>query len=70
MPTPTLTQSLIIALLQAILVVVFIFVVVPLTLYAERKVLGYLQLRLGATRVAGSLAVISRVATTPLAWGI
>jgi len=55
MPTPTLTQTLVIALLQAILVVVFIFVVVPLTLYAERKVLGYLQLRLGATRVASSL---------------
>jgi NADH-quinone oxidoreductase subunit H len=55
MPTPTLTQTLVIALLQAILVVIFIFVVVPLTVFAERKVLGYLQLRLGATRIAGSL---------------
>jgi len=55
MPTPTLIQTLLIALLQSILVVIFIFVVVPLTVFAERKVLGYLQQRLGATRIAGSL---------------
>ena len=52
---PTLTQSLVIALLQAILVVIFIFVVVPLTIFAERKVLGHLQMRLGSTRIAGTL---------------
>lgn len=54
MPTPTLTQTLVIALIQAILVVIFIFVIVPLTIYAERKVLGHIQLRLGATRIAGT----------------
>lgn len=53
MPTPTLFQSLVIAAIQAVLVVIFIFVVVPLTVFAERKVLGYLQQRLGATRIAG-----------------
>jgi len=52
MPTPTLTQSLVITLIQCLLVVIFVFVVVPLTVFAERKVLGYLQQRLGSTRVA------------------
>jgi len=41
------------AIFQAIAVVIFIFVVVPLTTFAERKVLGYCQDRLGATRIAG-----------------
>ncbi|MBP1627838.1 MAG: NAD(P)H-quinone oxidoreductase subunit 1 [Holophagaceae bacterium] len=54
MPTISLTQSLLISLIQCVLVVVFIFVVVPLTVFAERKVLGYLQQRLGSTRIAGS----------------
>ena len=53
MPTPTLSQSLAITLIQCVLVVLFVFVVVPLTVFAERKVLGYLQQRLGSTRVAG-----------------
>lgn len=53
MPTPTLTQSIVITLIQCVLVVIFVFVVVPLTVFAERKVLGYLQQRLGSTRVAG-----------------
>jgi len=48
-------QSLAISIVQCILVVVFIFVVVPLTVFAERKVLGYLQQRLGSTRIAGHL---------------
>jgi NADH-quinone oxidoreductase subunit H len=52
MPTPTLTQSIVITLIQCLLVVIFVFVVVPLTVFAERKVLGYLQQRLGSTRVA------------------
>ena len=52
MPTPTLTQSLVITLIQCLLVVIFVFVVVPLTVFAERKVLGHLQQRLGSTRVA------------------
>lgn len=55
MPTISLTQSLVISLIQCVLVVVFIFVVVPLTVFAERKVLGYLQQRLGSTRIAGHL---------------
>jgi NADH-quinone oxidoreductase subunit H len=54
MPTMTLFQTCVMAILQAIAVVIFIFIVVPLTTFAERKVLGYLQDRLGATRIAGS----------------
>jgi len=54
MQTMTLTQTCVMAILQAIAVVIFIFIVVPLTTFAERKVLGYLQDRLGATRIAGS----------------
>lgn len=52
MPTPTLTQSIVITLIQCLMVVIFVFVVVPLTVFAERKVLGHLQQRLGSTRVA------------------
>jgi len=52
-PDMTLTQTLVIALLQAIAVILLIFIIVPLTIFAERKVLGFLQQRLGATRVAG-----------------
>jgi NADH-quinone oxidoreductase subunit H len=52
MPIPTLTQSIVITLIQCLLVVIFVFVVVPLTVFAERKVLGYLQQRLGSTRIA------------------
>lgn len=54
MQTMTLTQTCVMAILQAIAVVIFIFIVVPLTTFAERKVLGFLQDRLGATRIAGS----------------
>ena len=54
MQTLTLTQTCAMAILQAVAVVIFIFIVVPLTTFAERKVLGYLQDRLGATRIAGS----------------
>jgi NADH-quinone oxidoreductase subunit H len=53
MPNMTLSQICVMAILQAIAVVIFIFIVVPLTTFAERKVLGYLQDRLGATRIAG-----------------
>ena len=55
MPTMTLSQTCVMAILQAIAVVIFIFIVVPLTTFAERKVLGYVQDRLGATRIAGHL---------------
>ncbi len=54
MPTTmTLSQACVMAIFQAIAVIIFIFIVVPLTTFAERKVLGYLQDRLGATRIAG-----------------
>jgi NADH-quinone oxidoreductase subunit H len=53
-PTMTLLQTCVMAIFQAIAVVIFIFIVVPLTTFAERKVLGYVQDRLGATRIAGS----------------
>jgi len=59
MPQPTLLQSLVIALIQVILVVILIFVIVPLTIFAERKVLGHLQQRLGSTRIAGTLTGLS-----------
>jgi len=51
----TLTQTLVIALIQCVIVAGFVLTLVPLTTFAERKVLGYLQQRLGATRVAGGL---------------
>ncbi len=51
----TMSQLLVMAVLQSLAALVFIFIVVPLTVFAERKVLGYLQQRLGATRVAGRL---------------
>jgi NADH-quinone oxidoreductase subunit H len=53
MPTMTLSQTCVMAILQAIAVIIFIFIVVPVTTFAERKVLGYIQDRLGATRLAG-----------------
>ena len=53
MQTMTLFQTCVMAILQAIAVVIFIFIVVPLTTFAERKVIGYVQDRLGATRIAG-----------------
>jgi NADH-quinone oxidoreductase subunit H len=59
MATLTLTQIVLMALLQGIAVVIFVFVVVPLTTFAERKVLGYIQQRLGATRLAGHLVGIT-----------
>ena len=49
----TLTQTMIMGLLQIILVLAVIFIIVPLTTFAERKVIGYIQVRLGATRLAG-----------------
>ncbi len=55
MPQPTLLQSLVLALIQVILIVVLIFVIVPLTVFAERKVLGHIQQRLGSTRIASGL---------------
>jgi NADH-quinone oxidoreductase subunit H len=51
----TLLQTLVMALLQGLVVFIFVFTLVPLTTFAERKVLGYLQQRLGATRIAGGL---------------
>ena len=55
LPEMTLIQTLLIAALQCIAVTAFVFVLVPLTTFAERKVLGYLQVRLGATRIASGL---------------
>ena len=51
----TLTQTLIVAAIQSVMVIVFVFIVVPLTIFAERKVLGFVQQRLGSTRIAGRL---------------
>ena len=54
MQNMTLSQTIVMAILQSVAVVIFVFIVVPLTTFAERKVLGYIQDRLGATRIAGS----------------
>jgi NADH-quinone oxidoreductase subunit H len=51
----TLLQISVMAILQTIAVLIFIFIVVPLTTFAERKVLGYVQDRLGSVRLAGHL---------------
>ena len=52
-PELSLLQTCVMAVIQALCVVLFIFIIVPLTIYAERKVLGHAQDRLGATRIAG-----------------
>lgn len=51
----TLTQLAVIALLQVVLLLAFIMMLVPLITFAERKVIAYVQVRLGATRTAGGL---------------
>jgi NADH-quinone oxidoreductase subunit H len=51
----TLLQTLVMAALQGVAVFIFVFTLVPLTTFAERKVLGYMQQRLGATRIASGL---------------
>ncbi|MBI4912484.1 MAG: NADH-quinone oxidoreductase subunit H [Acidobacteria bacterium] len=51
----TLTQSFVTALLQIVVLALFVFVAVPVIVFAERKVIGYVQLRLGYTRIAGGL---------------
>jgi NADH-quinone oxidoreductase subunit H len=40
-------------LLQIVVVLIAVFIMVPLLTFAERKVIGYIQVRLGATRLAG-----------------
>jgi NADH-quinone oxidoreductase subunit H len=51
------------------IVVFVVFVVVPLTIFAERKVLGFLQQRLGSTRIAGRLVGITAIQNR-LMWGM
>ncbi len=53
--TPTLTQYLVISLLQILLIISFVMALVPMLTFAERKVIAYVQVRLGATRIAGGL---------------
>ena len=53
MPTMNLTQTMVMGLIQVVAVLILIFVMVPLLTFAERKVIGYIQVRLGATRTAG-----------------
>ena len=59
MPTMNLTQTLVMGLIQVVAVLILIFVMVPLLTFAERKVIGYIQVRLGATRTAGGLVGIT-----------
>ncbi len=51
----TLTQTLLIALIQIVVIIAFIMMLVPMLTFAERKVIAYIQVRLGATRTAGGL---------------
>ena len=51
----TLVQTLLIALIQVVMIITFVFTLVALTIFAERKVLGFIQQRLGSTRIAGRL---------------
>ncbi|MBK8727283.1 MAG: NADH-quinone oxidoreductase subunit H [Holophagaceae bacterium] len=51
----TLTQLVVMALLQIVLLLAFVMMLVPLITFAERKVIAYVQVRLGATRTAGGL---------------
>jgi NADH-quinone oxidoreductase subunit H len=54
-PAMTPTQALVMGLIQIVAVLAVVFLLVPLLTFAERKVIGYIQVRLGATRVAGGL---------------
>ncbi|MBI3131301.1 MAG: NADH-quinone oxidoreductase subunit H [Acidobacteria bacterium] len=49
----TLTQTVVMALIQIVVLLAVIMAVVPIITFAERKVIGYVQVRLGATRIAG-----------------
>lgn len=51
----TLTQYLTISMLQILLIISFVMALVPMLTFAERKVIAYVQVRLGATRIAGGL---------------
>jgi len=49
----TLTQTVVMGLIQIVAVLAVVFTLVPILTFAERKVIGYIQVRLGATRLAG-----------------
>lgn len=53
MPPMTLLQTVVMGLIQIVAVLIVVFIMVPLLTFAERKVIGYVQVRLGATRIAG-----------------
>ena len=51
----TMTQMVVMALIQIVALITFIMMLVPMLTFAERKVIAYVQVRLGATRIAGGL---------------
>ena len=51
----TMTQMVLMALIQIVVLLGFVMTLVPLITFAERKVIAYVQVRLGATRTAGGL---------------
>jgi NADH-quinone oxidoreductase subunit H len=51
----TLTQTVVMALIQIVVIIAFIMMLVPMLTFAERKVIAFVQQRLGATRTAGGL---------------
>ncbi len=54
-----LTQTVVMAMIQIIVLISIIMLVVPLLTFAERKVIAYVQVRLGATRTAGGISGIT-----------
>ena len=52
MPPMNLLQTIVMGLIQIVAVLIVVFIMVPLLTFAERKVIGYAQVRLGATRTA------------------
>ncbi|MFZ9186132.1 MAG: hypothetical protein ACO219_00920, partial [Holophagaceae bacterium] len=53
MMTPV--QQVVMAVIQITVLISIILLIVPVMTFAERKVIGYIQVRLGATRQAGGI---------------
>lgn len=65
----TLTQTVVMALIQIVALLAVIMAVVPLITFAERKVIGFVQVRLGATRVASGRVGLTG-GLNKLMWGM
>ena len=65
----TLTQTVVVALIQIVVLLAVIMAIVPLITFAERKVIGFVQVRLGATRVASGRVGLTG-GLNKLMWGM